>query len=107
MLVTMVNDTFAQRSILYVIIEKDNLERMEKADPITLESVAAGGLLAPIQFPEDFSLLIAYEPNTEELYEKARRGGIEFMRYLERGRVWKPGVDGVGNAQRITRDEPK
>jgi hypothetical protein len=107
MLVTMVNDSFTKRSVLYVVIEKDNLERMEKADPFTLEAVREGGVMPPIEFPDNFNLLIAYEPNSEELQEMARRGGFEFMRYLERGRVWKPEVDGVANVQRITRDDPK
>jgi hypothetical protein len=105
MLVTMVNDSFAKRSILYVVIEKANLERMEKADPITIESALEGGVMPPAQFPENFSLLIAYEPNSEELDEMARRGGVEFMRYLERGRTWKPEVDGVDNIRPIVTKE--
>jgi hypothetical protein len=107
MLVAMVNIYELKKSILYVVIERDNLARMEKADPFTLESVIEGGVMPKVEFPENFSMLLAYEPDQEELMEMARRGGVEFMRYLERGRVWKPGVDGVEYIRTVTEIKPE
>ena len=105
MLAALVNIPEAKASILYVIIEKNNLERMEKADPITLESIPKGGILPRVMFPDNFSVLIAYEPNAEELYAKARKGGVEFTAYLERGRVFDPKTDGPENARPIVTED--
>lgn len=105
MLVSLVNIPEEKKSILYVVIEKNNLERMEKADPLTLESITEGGMLPRVMFPDNFSVLIAYEPNEEELYAKAKKGGLEFMQYLERGRRFDPKVDGIENARPIVTKE--
>jgi hypothetical protein len=103
MIVTMVNDPLQKRSILLVIMEQDNVQRMEQADPITLESRRAGGVLPAPDFPGDFSLLIAYEPDSAELYKRMAGDRLEFMRWLERGRRWDPEKDGIQNARVIAR----
>jgi hypothetical protein len=95
MLAAMVNISEEKKSVLLVVIEKENFERMQQADPITLESIPEGGILTPPLFPFDFSVLIAYEENQKELYEKAREGGSKFLGWLERNRRFDPSVDGV------------
>ena len=97
----MIDISELRRSILVVVIEKDNLDRMEKADPITLESRPQGGMLPAPGYPHDFSILIAYEADDAALYAKAKAGGPELLQWLERGRVFKPGIDGKGEAFKV------
>jgi len=61
MLMSMINLDRLQQTILLVVIQRDNLDRMKKADPITLESTLAGGLLPPPRYPLNLSILMAYE----------------------------------------------
>ncbi|HET6220154.1 MAG TPA: hypothetical protein VFE27_24210 [Acidobacteriaceae bacterium] len=84
-----------KRTLIVVVIEPDNLGRMQKADPISLESLKAGGALAPPMFPFNTSLLIAYEEDHSKLVALAQSNVVEFIRYLERGRKWMEGVDGT------------
>jgi hypothetical protein len=87
------------RTVLVIVMEKDNLDRMRRADPITLESRSMGGHVMPkIRHPENLSLLIAYEEDDVALYRLARSGDmLGLLHYLERGRTWKPEVDGKEN----------
>ena len=99
MIMSMVNIPGEGRSLLVIVIEKDNFERMQKADPISFESTRAGGFLPPPMFPLNMSVLIAYEEDQETLYELGRQaknpeGVIELIKYLERGRVFVEGKDG-------------
>jgi hypothetical protein len=102
----MVNLVGEARSVLLVVIEKDNFERMQKADPVTLESLREGGMLPPPMFPLNMSMLVAYEEDREKLYALAKaandsdKGVKAFMEYLERGRTFIAGVDGVENFRR-------
>jgi hypothetical protein len=101
----MVNMLAEARSVLVVVIEADNLERMKKADPITLESFLQGGGLKPPMFPLNMSVLIAYEDDQPKLYELAREGHTPegtkaLFDYLERGRVFIEGKDGLENFTR-------
>lgn len=105
MIMTMLNIDEQKKSILFVVIETANLERMKKADPITLESPASGGILPAPKYPQDFSVVFAYEPDSDELYKMARKGGIALLKWLERGRKWIPGVDGPGESFRVPGDE--
>jgi hypothetical protein len=91
----MLNLEESKQSILLVVIERDNLDRMKKADPITLESVNVGGLLEPPKYPEKFSMLLAYEDDDDEVYKRVRGDRMEFLRWLERGRKFIKGVDGI------------
>jgi hypothetical protein len=105
MLVAMINISELKQSILVVVIEQENLERMKLADPITLESHLAGGMLPPPGYPLNFSVLIAHEEDSEELYKQAKIGGVGFMRWLERGRKFNPSKDGLKNARPlVTKD---
>ena len=105
MMVMMVNVDELRETVLFVIMETDNVKRMEKADPITLESAQRGGLLPVPKYPQNFSLLIAYETDSEELYRMAKIGGMEMLKWLERGRKFIKGVDGKQEAFRIPRQE--
>jgi hypothetical protein len=107
MIAAMVNDAANLRSILIVVIEPANLERMRQADPATLESVLAGGALVPPMFPMNFSVLIAYEEDTAKLQEMVKKEGHEALKWLERGRRFDPTVDGMKNAFVIPREHVK
>jgi hypothetical protein len=98
MIAAMLNIKELQISVLIVVIEPENLKRMESGDPCTLESISQGGILAPPLFPLNLSTLIAYEPDTAELYIKAQGPPLEFLQWLERGRKWIPGKDGRENS---------
>lgn len=94
MILACFNFTESKHSVVVVVIEPDNLGRMQKADPISLESLKRGGMLKPVEFPLDMSLLIAYEDDQEQLYKLAQGNPAYFVKYLERGRRWIEGVDG-------------
>jgi len=108
-IMAMVDMTAERRSVLIIVVEQDNLERMRKADPITLESALQGGLLRPPAYPLDFSVLVGYEEDKMKLYEMAKaardpKGVAQLFEWLERGRVFDPKQgDGVENARRLSR----
>jgi hypothetical protein len=101
MIAAMLNIHETRQSILIVVIEPDNLKRMENGDPCTLESISEGGIMAPPLYPLNLSTLIAYEPDTADLYIKAQGPPLEFLRWLERGRRFIEGVDGSENTVRL------
>lgn len=105
MIAAMLNIKELQTSILIVVIEPENLERMKTGDPATLESISKGGILVPPLFPLNFSTLLAYEPDTAELYIKAQGPPEDFLRWLERGRKWDPAKDGKENIRVIRRGD--
>lgn len=86
-------------SFLIIIIERENLDRMREADPITLESKTRGGqILARVANPHNLSIVIAYEEDEVELYKLLRAGdAAAILRYVERGRKWNPETDGPEN----------
>jgi hypothetical protein len=98
----MLNINETRQSILIVVIEPDNLKRMENGDPCTLESISEGGIMAPPLYPLNLSTLIAYEPDTADLYIKAQGPALDFLRWLERGRRFVEGIDGRENSLNIT-----
>jgi hypothetical protein len=105
MICAMLNIDPKQQSILFIVIEKDNLDRMKKADPITLESIKSGGILGQPKYPKDFSLLVAYEEEGDELYKLVQKGdAFEILRFLERGRVFDPNVDGKVHAVKLNKE---
>src|SRR5579864_1499775 len=101
MIMSMVNIEVEKRSVLLIVIEKDNFERMQKAAPVTLESFARGGGLPAPAFPRNLSILFAYEEDQPKLYELAKaankdaEGVMALFKYLERGRELIEGKDGV------------
>ena len=104
MLAAMMDIDELQQSILIVVIESDNLKRMKKADPITLESINNRGALKPPKYPQNFNTLIAYEEDDATLWAKAKRNPVEMLRWLERGRIFDPKTDGMKNAFKMSRD---
>jgi hypothetical protein len=86
-----------QRSVIAIVLEKDNLARMREGDPVTLESIAGGGTLPAPHYPANTSILISYLEDSAEFYEIARKSGnnpFALMGYLEEKRQWRPEVDG-------------
>jgi hypothetical protein len=84
-----------RRTVLAVVIETDNLERMKAADPITIESDSRGGLMPHLPYPDNTSLLIAFESDTAPILELARKQNvIGLFQYLERGFQFKQDIDG-------------
>lgn len=107
MVAAMLNLSETRQSILIVVIEKDNLDRMRTGDPVTLESISQGGILPPPLFPLNLSTLIAYEEDDAELYIKAQGDTLEFLRWLERGRKFIKGLDGSENSFTLRRGDAK
>jgi hypothetical protein len=77
-----------QWSLLAIVIEKENFDRLQKADPLTLEAFALGGVI-PRDFPkyrDQFRIMIAYEEEMAQLYEWARHGQAHLIfKHLLRG----------------------
>jgi hypothetical protein len=105
MICAMLNLDELQRSILFVAIEKENMDRMKQADPITLESIRNGGVLGEPKYPHDFNILIAYEEDEVELYKIAKTGNPALiLQFLERGRVFDKNVDGKVHAIKLNKE---
>lgn len=86
MIQTIANDPENKRTYLVVIIERDNFERMKRADPITINPLLEGGTLPPIMFPERFNIVIAYEEDAGPVYEALRRNDMgAVIRHVTRG----------------------
>lgn len=98
MIAAVINDPGRKRTVIVVVIEPENLERMSKGDPASLETKSMGGILPPIDYPNNYGILVAYEQDEVELYKKARENPLELLRYLERGRKFIRGLDGTENA---------
>src|SRR5215469_13973417 len=94
MVYAILNVDETRETFILVVIEPENLERMKKADPATLESIYRGGILEAPRYPERLSIMIAYEDDVE-LYKRLMAGGrMEFLAWLERGRKFIEGIDG-------------
>jgi hypothetical protein len=103
----MLNVDELQQTILFVVIERDNLDRMRQADPATLESILKGGVLAPPKYPMNFNVLIAYEEDDAELYRRAKEDPLEMLKWLERGRRFVKGIDGKENSFSLRKEPSK
>jgi hypothetical protein len=78
-------------SLLVVVIEPENLHRLQQADPISLESGSPGGYLKTVRYPESLKLLIAYEEEPGRLYEMIQQGRTaDVIRDLMRGYRYTP-----------------
>lgn len=100
MILIALNIPATQQSVIAIVLEKDNLARMKEGDPVTLESVNAGGMLPVPRYPQRTSILIAYLEDTKELYEIAQKTGnnpLAMLSYLEKHRQWHSEVDGKEN----------
>jgi len=87
MIVMLYNDEHHQRSTLLVVLEPDNLERMKKADPISLMPQEFGGILHEVNYPSRLRVLIGYEADAGELYQmmQNRASPLDILSYIERG----------------------
>ena len=73
-------------SHLVVIVEDDNLQRMNDGDPITFETGA--GFLKPVKYGNNFNVMIAYAKDPAPIYELAKAGDtMGIIRYITRN--WK------------------
>jgi hypothetical protein len=86
MVLFQVENNFTGESLLVVVIERDNLERMEHADPITLRSARFGGVLGTIEYPDNLRVIVAFESDSGHLYEFLQRQDKNgLLQYLMRG----------------------
>jgi hypothetical protein len=98
----MVNDPEKRESILVIVIEQDNLERMREADPITLETKLSGGVLPVPEYPDRLRILIAYEEDDVKLWQLARSNNLgDLLHYLARGWKFKRGLDGTEHSFKL------
>ena len=82
MIASVINIPERKRSIIVIVIEPDNLERMSKGDPATLESRSLGGIMPRIRFSRELCRApSAYELDEVELYK--RPGLASCLGYLE------------------------
>lgn len=73
------------RSVIIIVISKVNMDRMRKADPITLISKMEGGMM-PVPRYCEISFILAYEEDWEALEKVAKTSTQgELMQYLRRG----------------------
>jgi hypothetical protein len=96
MMATLVNNDERQESYLIVVLQPDNLARMRKSDPITLETTALGGILPTAKYPEKLALLVAYEEDEVALYRAAQTGNLaDILQLVNRGYKFKRDDDGT------------
>ena len=104
MIVTMLESEESERSLLVIVLNKRNIERMMLADPVTLDSVKRGGALTPPTYSK-FSLLIACEEDEQTLIELVQTKGTRaLLQHLQRGYVFEEGVDGNDQIIRVPRN---
>ena len=73
------------RRILILVLGKENLVRLQHADPIDLKT---DDYFVPQQNARGIELLIAYEDSKDKLVAMMKSGGVaEVVKYLERGRT--------------------
>jgi len=108
MLFMPINNNVLKETVLVIVIEKSNLERMRDGDPATLEHKERGGIMPTIAYPECTSLVIAYEEDVGPLYEFITNADLlGALRWLERGRKFLPG-DGLSTViLRVKNDSRK
>ena len=99
MICSTINDEVNRASVLIIVIERENLDRMKQADPITLASIKEGGkILQRVEFPDHLSIILAYEDDDAALYKLARANDlIGLLAYVRRGIKFDPEVDGQKN----------
>lgn len=99
-----VNSPTIRQSLLIVVLEKNNVERMQAADPLTIECKVAGGLMPTIEYPDQLNLMIAYEDRVDWIGELAEKGDLgEIIRRLNRGFKYVEGEDGIEHTTRLPR----
>lgn len=85
--------------MLVIVLQPDNLERMRQADPFDVQARTLARseddparrlwVDRPIR---DLDIIVAYEEHTEAMLQFAEHDDLPgLLRYLERGRVHRPG----------------
>ena len=86
MVIFQTEDRLSGQSLVVVVIERDNLKRMDQGDPITLRTRKMGGSLEVVEHPDNLQLIIAFENDSGPVYEfMQRQDGVGLLRYLMRG----------------------
>lgn len=86
MIFLQVDDDEHGSTTLFVVLETPNVERMQGADPVTLNSMSYGGFIRPVKYPSAMQLVVCYEPDKEQMHAMASRGNTaDLVRYLMRG----------------------
>ena len=78
--------------VVFVVLEKENLDRMRKADPCDMQFATYSSML-PTDWPiAAVDLVICYEEHIGKLMTfKAQNDIPGLLKWLERGRVNQPG----------------
>ena len=78
--------------VIVLVIESENLERMKQADPYDMLFRHYTNALPVERRLRDVDLVIAYEEDMAEIVKfKEKQDIAGLMRWLERGRVIRPG----------------
>jgi hypothetical protein len=85
MITTIANIDEQQQTIIVIVLQPSNLERMRQADPVTMESKALYGSMETIKYPDRVRIMVAYEEDQSELYSKMAQQDQSFIEYLMRG----------------------
>lgn len=108
MMLTLLNNDERKESYLVIVLQADNLKRMRRADPVTIESVACGGVLPTAKYPDKLMMLVAYEEEEVELYRVAKEGSLgDLLTFLRRGYRYDRDVDGTHRAFSINERKSK
>ncbi|HEV8189495.1 MAG TPA: hypothetical protein VGP83_17200 [Pyrinomonadaceae bacterium] len=87
MLFAQINIDELKQTIWLIVLEAANLQRMQVADPINLEADSRGGLIHTPKYPDNMSVLVAYEWDTGPIDQLSLSGDLySFLDHLERGR---------------------
>ena len=86
------NDEDERMTLLYIVIENSNLERMGTGDPITLpprhqpdESQRSMTAMDSVKYPQNLGIIVCYEPDSARLNELMAKGHTgALMNYLVR-----------------------
>jgi hypothetical protein len=78
--------------VLILILEKENLDRMKEGDPLDFQPKVLDKRFNTNRPIRDLDIVIAYEEDLKPIMEFQGKDDIDgLLKYLERGRVHKPG----------------
>lgn len=59
-----INNDHEKVSIAYLILEKNNLDRMATGDPVTMPPWDLSNILSTVKYPQNIGIVICYEPDS-------------------------------------------
>jgi hypothetical protein len=71
------NDDAAERTIVYIVIERGNIEHMTNGDPLTLPPKSFGGVMERVRYAENLGLVICYEADGAKLRAIVKGGDFD------------------------------